>query len=67
MFLYFIYILVSYVSPPCDDVICWHFLARFILSDFLVFFTERVPGLIWFGSAYGLTTAGGPAMDELSI
>ena len=35
-----------------------YFLVRFFLSAFPAFFSERNPGLIWFGSMYLVATAG---------
>ena len=35
-----------------------YFLARFILSAFPVFFSERIPSLFWLGSLYLVTAAG---------
>ena len=34
-----------------------YFLVCFLLSASPAFFSERVPGLIWFGSVYLVTTA----------
>ena len=34
-----------------------YLLVRLLLSAFPAFFSERVPGLIWFGSVYLVTTA----------
>ena len=40
-----------------DDVLCWLLSCPFscLLS---LLFSERVPGLVWFGSVYLVTTAG---------
>ena len=55
----FILFYVSSVSLPGDDVVCWLISCPFPYVCFpSFFFSEHVPGLIWFGSVYLATTAG---------
>ena len=46
---------VSSVFLPSDDVLCWPLSCSFLLPALPAFF---VPGLIWYGSVYLVTTAG---------
>ena len=64
LFCFCLYLLfVSSVVPelPGDDVLRWLlFVVAFpsgLLSS-LLFFSERIPGLVWFSSFYLVTTAG---------
>ena len=53
---YFIFLLCPFLATMS---FAGYFLVRFLLSAFPVFFpSERVPGLIWFGSVYLVTPAG---------
>ena len=54
-----------YPFPYGDDVLCWLLSCPLSYVSFLCFFfSERVPGLIWSGSVYLVTTAGFEA-DQL--
>ena len=58
VYFYFIVCFFS-VSLPGDDALCWLLSCPFSSVCFpCFFFSERVPGLIWFGSIYLVTTAG---------
>ena len=47
------------MSLPGDDALCWLLLLSVVVCLLsLLFFSGRVPGLIWFGSVYLVTTPG---------
>ena len=46
------------VSLPGDDVLCWLSSCPFSSVCLSFFLSERVPGLIWFGPIYLVTTTG---------
>ena len=67
LFLQLVCIFLFFVSPG-DDVLRWllSLSVPLCLLSSLIFFSERFPGLIWFGSVYLVITAGFVA-DRLLI
>ena len=70
LFLFFACVCFHFVSLLCPFLaavsFAGYFLVCFLLSECPAFFSESVPGLIWFGSVELLTTAGFVA-DQLML